>query len=237
MSTLPKDWAYAPALDAELKRYLLLAYLQRVERSFAEHKLYPFLSDLDAHITELRRLRADLERMQRALCKELSGFDAETGGAIRDPLPTDPWLTIVDEVIGNSLPELAHMHGNGLALRDEISRSIQFGPVGLLPLEPRAGWLLLRAGRDASAYAYELALVRAPHGDDPRRTVRTRYVTSFSMGIASTFERIKESLIVRDPLLPNPAVFAFETDLSLPRIETYMPVAKQLLYEVIGKSA
>ncbi|HRD52394.1 MAG TPA: hypothetical protein PKY96_07070 [Flavobacteriales bacterium] len=237
MHTLPKDWAFTPALDAELKRYLLLAYLQRVDASFASRKLYPWLSDLEAHIAELRDLRLKLERMQRAMGGDLTGFDATTGQAMREPLPNDPWLGIVEEVIDGSIPELQLMLANGQALREEIAKGIQFGPVGLLPLEPREGWLLLRAGRDASVYAYQLALVRSPHGEDPLSILRTRYVTSYSMGIATTFERIKAELIARQPQVPNPAVFAFETDWSIPRIETYMPVAKQLLYEVMRNDA
>ncbi|MFZ1692015.1 MAG: hypothetical protein WAT74_02360 [Flavobacteriales bacterium] len=237
MHTLPKDWAYSPSLDTELKRYLLLAYLQRVDAAFASRKLYPCLSDLDDHLAELRGLRLRLECMQRAMGGDITGFDAASGQAIREPLPNDPWLGVVEEVIDASIPELQLMLANGRALREEIAKGIQFGPVGLLPIEPREGWLLLRAGRDASVYAYQLALVRSPHGEDPRSILRTRYVTSYSMGIATTFERIKLELITQQPLVPNPAVFAFETDLSIPRIETYMPVAKQLLYEVIRSKA
>ncbi|MBK6342837.1 MAG: hypothetical protein IPF41_09665 [Flavobacteriales bacterium] len=237
MHTLPKDWAYAPALDAELKRYLLLGYLQKVECSFTARKLYPHLSELEAHIVELRALQLQLERMQLALVGDIIGFHADTGHAVREPLPSDPWIGVVEEVISASLPQLHSVLADGRALRDEIAKGIRFGPVGLLPLEPKAGWLLLRAGRDASAYAFELALVRSPYGDDPLTILRTRYVTSYSMSIANTFERIKGELIARRPQLPNPAVYAFETDLSLPRIETYIPVAKQLLYEVIRNAA
>lgn len=233
ITSLPKDWAFAPALDAELKRYLLLAYMQWVESCFAARKLYPHLAELDGHLTELHRLRADLERMQRALGGEIAGFDASSGQVLREPPPSDPWLGVVEEVISMAIPTLQGLLRDGQALREEIAKGIQFGPIGLLPLDARAGWLLLRAGRDANVYSFELPWVSGPQADDPITRLRTRYVTTFTMGIATTFERIKGELIVRHPELPNPAVFAFETDLSLPRIETYMPVAKQLLYEVI----
>jgi hypothetical protein len=32
---------------------------------------------------------------------------------------------------------------------------------------------------------------------------------------------------------PNPAVFAFVSDITLPRVETYMPLAKRWVYELI----
>ncbi|MFN3874283.1 MAG: hypothetical protein ACK4L7_00020 [Flavobacteriales bacterium] len=235
MGALPKDWAYSPALDAELKQYLLLAYLQRVQACFGESKLYPHLSELDEHLAELLRIRQELERIADA-GGEVVGFDPSTGRAVHDPLPRDPWLG--EQVIGMAVPGLREALAEGHALREEIARRIQFAPVGLTPLKPTAGWLLLRSGRTAQAYRYEVSLVCAADAEhDGLRRVRTRYVADYAMGIAVTFERIKTDLIERHPDLPNPAVFAFETDLSLPRIETYMPVAKQLLYEVIRETA
>ena len=47
---LPRDWVCRPALDLELKQYLLLAYLQRVNARFAELKLYPYLDELLGHV-------------------------------------------------------------------------------------------------------------------------------------------------------------------------------------------
>lgn len=237
MSALPKDWAYSPALDAELKQYLLLAYLQRVQACFGEHKLYPHLSQLHEHLTELLRIRQELERIAEA-GGEVSGFDPATGRAVHEPLQLDPWLGVVEQVIGMAVPGLREALAEGHALRGEIARRIQFAPVGLMPLKPSAGWLLLRSGRLAQAYRYEVALVCAADAEhDGLRRVRTRYVADYAMGLGATFERIKTDLLARHPDLPNPAVFAFETDLALPRIETYMPVAKQLLYEVIRQAA
>lgn len=234
---LPKDWAYAPALDAELKHYLLLAYLQRVEASFSASKLYPHLAELHEHLLVLLGLRNDMERMRGLIVGEPKGFDTATGRVVHEPLAQDPWLGVVEEVIAKAVPGLQEMLAEGHALRSEIAGRIRFAPVGLMPLKASAGWLLLRTGREAQVYAYELPLVSGANMEDGLNRVRTRYISSYTMSIACTFERIKGELVTRNPGLPNPAVFAFETDLSLPRIETYMPVAKQLLYEVIRQAA
>jgi hypothetical protein len=231
ITSLPDDWAYAPALDAELKRYQLLAYVQRVQAGFAALKLYPLLHELDHQVSGLLRLREGLSRAQREIGGELAGFDAATGMPVHAPLPADPWIALVEDVIGEAVPTLKEALTEGRAIRDEIGRGIRFGPVGLLPLRPSHGWLLLRDGRDASAYAFELPMVASA---DAQAHLRTRYVTTFTMSLGRTFERIKGELLERHPDPPNPAVFAFETDLSLPRIETYMPVAKQLLTDVIA---
>ncbi|WKZ65897.1 MAG: hypothetical protein QY325_14140 [Flavobacteriales bacterium] len=236
-AALPPDWAYSPALDAELKEYRLLAYLQAITGRFAERKLYPYLQDLDARLMELLRLRREKQALRRALGGELTGFDPATGQAVHTPPPQDPWLDVVDEVIAMAIPRLRHALAEGMALRGDVVQAIRFSPVGLLPLNPQAGWLLLRMGGDARAYLFELPMVSPAPGPKPPPAVRTRYVTSFAVGIATTYERIKGELLRHHRELPNPAVFAFETDLPLPRIETYMPVAKQLLFEALRPAA
>ena len=74
MSTtfLPLDWAFRPALDAELKQYLLYGYLQRVRASFAASKLYPHLDELDQHMQELVRVKQQKRQLARALGGELT---------------------------------------------------------------------------------------------------------------------------------------------------------------------
>lgn len=48
-TVLPLDWAFRPTLDVEMKHYILLGYLQRVQARFSERKLYPHLNELRAH--------------------------------------------------------------------------------------------------------------------------------------------------------------------------------------------
>lgn len=230
---LPRDWVSRPALDLELKQYLLLGYLQRVNARFAERKLYPYLDELHCHVEELRRLRETKDALARTLGGELLGFDALSGHAVHEPLNNDRWLAVVDEVIELAMPRLRQALHLGNQLRDEIAANIQFAPVGVLPLSRQEGWLLLRMGREARAYSYSLPLLRTPDADAGALHVRTRYVSTHSMGIGRGFEQIKMELIRDHRQLPNPSVFAFECEPGLPRIETYMPLAKQLAYEVI----
>ena len=65
-STLSQDWAFRPALDVELKHYILLGYLQRVEARFAERKLYPHLHEVRTHLDELLRVKRSKSDLARA---------------------------------------------------------------------------------------------------------------------------------------------------------------------------
>ena len=234
---LARDWVLRTGIDRELQQYTLLAYLQRVEARFKERKLYPHLDDLRTHVEELLRLRRTKEELARNIPGELLGFDPASGLAVRERPADDQWLAVIEEVIDLAVPGLQRMWNEGSGLRQEIAGRIHFAPVGLWPLSTQEGWLLLRTGCEARVYGYSMPLLRdLPEGSHARYPL-TRYITSYTMGIAHTYEHIKADLIRKHRELPNPATFAFETDLSLPHIETFMPLAKQLVYEHIARAA
>lgn len=232
---LPKDWLVRPALDPELKRYLLLAYLQRVNTHFAERKLYPYLDDLRSHVEELLQLRRSKEELARNITGPLIGFDPRTGTAIHEPVE-DELLALVDEILDFSIPGLNNAFAQGEELRQEIAEKILLFPIGVQPLKPTEGWLLLRTGNDARVYSYAMPLLHAGNNDH-YRSVRTRYVTTYSVGITCTYEHIKADLRSTHSEKPNAATFVFEIDMPIPHIETFMPLAKQLVYDHISGAA
>lgn len=232
---LPKDWLVRPALDPELKRYLLLAYLQRVNTNFAERKLYPYLDDLRSHVEELLRLRRSKEELARNITGPLIGFDPRTGTAIHEQVE-DELLALVDEILDFSIPGLNNAFAQGEELRQEIAEKILLWPIGVQPLKPNEGWLLLRTGNAARVYSYAMPLLHMGAADR-YRSVRTRYVTTYSVGITCTYEHIKAELRSQHSERPNAATFVFEIDMQIPHIETFMPLAKQLVYDHIAGAA
>lgn len=234
---LPMDWVLRSGIDLEMKQYTLLAYLQRVDRQFKERKLYPHLLELRMHVDELLRLRRNKDELARNISGELLGFDPRSGAAIREKPTDDQWLAAVDDVIDFAVPGLRRMLSEGSGLREELAGHIHFAPVGLWPLSTQEGWLLLRTGREARVYGYAMPLLLDRSEEQLARYPLTRYVTSYSLGFSCTYEHIKADLIGKHPAFPNPATFVFETDLALPHIETYMPLAKRSLYDHIVRNA
>jgi hypothetical protein len=233
-SGLSKDWVVMPAFDPELKRYILLAYLQRVGARFAERKLYPHLEELHAHVTQLIQLRRSKEDLARSIPGRLTGFDRRTGEPIYQRQEEDEMMAVIDEVLDFAIPGLRQALADGRELKEEISQQIRFTPIGVQPLRATEGWLLLRTGREARVYGYSMPLFRESADELQYRSVHTRYVTSYVLGISCTYEHIKAELRERHRDLPNPATYVFEADLTLPHIETFMPLAKQLVYEHVA---
>ncbi len=227
---LPKGWAYSPTFDLELKQYVLLGYLQRVKARFGEQKLYPHLTDVRREVDELLDLQRTKEDLTRSLRGDAIGFDPASGRVIR-AIPEGPApLQVIDDVIEFAIPHLQRVLDAGSELRREIAQHLHFSPVGLEPLYVSEGWLFLRLGREARVYAYSMPFVVERDEHRSHQNIFTRYVSTYTVGLANTFEHIKSELIRTHPHLPNPSTYAVETDMSLPRIETLMPLAKHLVH-------
>lgn len=235
---LPSDWITRPAIDAELKRYVLLGYLQRVAARFDQSRLFPHLDDLVSHLEALRLLRRDLDGVRGSLQRELIGFDPRTGDPIMKAIEDDNQaMRVIDEVIAFSLPELEQMQARGNDRLEETFAFVRFEPIGLLPLEVREGWLFVREGGTVHVYAYAAPVLRATDEVDQHRSVRTRYLTSATLSLAHTCEGIKADLVRRHSELPVPATFLFESIIPLPRIETCLPLARRMVWGVIKAAA
>lgn len=229
-SVLPSDWMLRPAFDLEYKQYVLLGYLQRVRKHFAEQKLFPHLKELRRHLDAAMELQQRKAEMARRLHGELQGFDPRTGRAVHAPAP-DPWpLEMIDQLTDLTIPGMRKALEEGTELRYAITDGIRLIPIGLQPMDPSEGWLLLRMGHEARVYAYSMPWVRSSTAVDGGDLITTRYITTLPVSLHRTYEVIRSELIRQAGAPVLPATFVFEAASGLPYMETFMPLAKQLVY-------
>ncbi|HEX2617143.1 MAG TPA: hypothetical protein VHL57_06350 [Flavobacteriales bacterium] len=229
----PEDRILHMHLDGELDQYRLLAYLQRVDGRYREQKLYPHLDELRIRLEQLMALRRKREELLGERPGDLVGLDLRQGALVRSARAEDELLRTIDAMLDFAQPELKQALARGEELREELAGRIHCGPVGVVPLSAREGYLFLCQGREAAVYTYALPLLREADEQYQYRSLRTRYVTTYTVGLAQTIEHIKADLVRTQRHLPIPATFAFVSDVTLPRVETFMPLAKQLVYELI----
>lgn len=235
---LARDWITQPAIDAELKRYVLLAYLQRVMQHFDAARLFPHIEDLSVHTSALEDLRGEMEQLGIRLSRDLAGFDPMTGEAMKTPIEHEvDALRVIEDVIGFALPELHEALRIGSERVEEALSVVRFEPVGLLPLDLREGYLLVRERNEAHAYTYSVAVLRSVDDHGLHRSVRTSYIGPYDVSFASTYEAIKAELTRTRRDLPVPATFVFETTVPLPRIETCLPLARRMVWKAIAAAA
>jgi hypothetical protein len=238
ITSLPDDWAYAPALDAELKRYQLLAYVQRVQAGFAALKLYPLLHELDHQVSGLLRLREGLSRAQREIGGELAGFDAATGMPVHAPLPADPWIALVEDVIGEAVPTLKEALTEGRAIRDEIGRGIRARAHSCGTWSPVRPSARMRAicccgtvtRRAFTRTAFGLPMVAGAFELPERALAHTLSVTTYTLGLGLAVSSACQGRTPRAATARTAepgGVRLLRRTCPCRRIETYVPVAKQ----------
>lgn len=235
-SSITEGWLQGP-LDGESDHYRLLAYVQRIDGHYRERKLYPHLDELHARLEQLMELRRRRDELAAGMPHRIVGLDLRRGKVVRSAAPEDELLRAIDQMIGSALPELNSALERGADLRSRFAASIRFEPVGVLPLRAQEGYLLIHQGREARAYAYTLTLPAKARVTPAHQVLRTRFVADYHIGLSCTYEQVKAELIRHNAHLPNPAMFAFTSDVTLPTIETFVPLAKQLVYEVVSAQA
>ncbi len=223
--------------DEEAERYRMLAYLQRVTARYKERKLYPYIDELADRIRAIRSLLDSRERFKAGLPLAITGLDLHNRRIERSAMEGTELLRSLDVLAESILPRLKNMWDQGDELRERLVAKLHFEPVGIRPLRTDEGYLLLCEGPTARVYSYSLRRITLGEPADPQRELITRYVTDYTLSIAWTFEQVRTDLRARDEHLPNPAVYAFTTELRLPAIETFVPLAKQLLWEEVTRTA
>ncbi|MDX2002059.1 MAG: hypothetical protein SFW35_06495 [Chitinophagales bacterium] len=230
MKSLSSNWLTEGRIDFEYKKYLLLAYLQEVGNNFNEHKLYPFLADLFQHHNNLLALKQGKESAMSAFPKQISKIDIENMRLEYEKLHFDDrYLEELNSIMDYALPRLKKYTAEGKELYDFVEEQLLLSPVGVMPLNPKEGYLLLREAirRDIKVYEYSISIFE--QANEQYRGVRTQYVTSYTSNAINTFEHIKYDLIKKRRQLANPATYAIESKALFPFEETFYPIARRLL--------
>jgi hypothetical protein len=232
---LEQDWVSKPEFDVELKGYLLLAYLQRVTEQFSALKLYPYLDDLRYHLEDLYTLKDERMIWERLLASDLIGFDMENWSLKYDrpKLKEETVLSVISDIVNMAIPEIEARWEQGQELKEELLDHIAITPVGLVPLNSNEGYLMLRTWSETKVYSFSLRLFLEDNEENQYRSIITKYLHTFLNTTSNTPERIKHQLLKTNPEMPNPATFLFRCDASIPHIESFMPLAKQLAYNYI----
>jgi hypothetical protein len=237
MKSLSETWFADGYIDFELKKYTLLAYLQEVNKYFDEQKLYPQLADVIFHYNNLVAFRENKKFLQEQFPKKFTGIQMQKLQLLYEQMMEDDELMQqLEEIIHYAVRELRTTIGNGTELYEHIEEKIKISPVGIIPLEQNEGYFFLSNAISLTrVYQYRLSIYEKR--DEKFRSMRTEFIDTWYRSIANTFEHIKTELLRNRSQLPNPAVYAIETNISLPVEETLLPIAKRSLVRYISGNA
>lgn len=235
MKKLDKNWITEKHLDFEYKKYVLLAYLENVSKSFSKTMLFPYYDDLKDHYNDLKILQDSLEEGFDQLPKSITGFNWEQMAVLYDRTPKKKWLNDLDKILDFSLSKIFSSLKDGETIFDFLQEHIQIRPVGIAPLINNEGYLFFSNIKENTVMVYSYAITIFDKPNVQQRKMNTQYLISYRKNLSNSSESIKRDLINENKALPNPATYSIEADISIPINETMLPIAKQLIGQHIAE--
>ncbi|QMW06621.1 hypothetical protein [Spirosoma foliorum] len=235
MKKLQPDWFTQNWLDAEYQKYVVMAYLQAVQQNFTEYKLCPDLPELRSHYDAGIRFSRGKGTLNAAFPKRVSRVSGPPPRIEYKSEVTDPdFMTEVDAIMEFALPRFQATLTEGHQRWADIAQSLTLAPVGLLPLRPEEGYLLIHATNQAETQVYYFSMTFYSEQEPGGRLVQFRFIEAVQKSLVNTVENIKLDLIRRHRYLPNPATYMLESKRNYPVQETLLPIARQLLAQAVA---
>lgn len=237
MGTLSENWITEHLLDFEYKKYMLLGYLQQVKKHFNEQKLYPDFAELIAHYKNLIELKSNTFSIENKFKKNLKGFDFENMKLVYDDITDSELLEELKLIISFSEPLMAKEIHIGKSIFDYAEDHIIAEHIGILPLYKTEGFFLLAPyqSKQVQVYSYQFSKINLLQQEVYGLT--TNFFSTYTISLGKPVDKLKHEIIASNPDFPNPPVYLFKAKAELPKDETFLPVAKRLLYKQVHMAA
>jgi len=238
MKSLGINWFIEGSIDFEYKKYILLDYLQEINRYFDKSKLYPNLTDLIFHFNNLLYFKKNKSMLQQAFPQRLTSADIEAVKLTYQKIvDDDSSMREIEMIITYALQKIDPAIQTGKEIYDFVESRLNIDPVGIVPLLPYHGYFSLRNGKDKTHGIYEYQITIFENKDDKYRGINIHFVETYEESITKTPEAIKLDLIGRNKYIANPAVYYVQSDIAFPLEQTLLPVAKRSLVKYISNAA
>jgi hypothetical protein len=235
MKSLGINWFIDGCIDFEHKKYILLDYMQQINRHFDKNNLYPNLTDLIFHYNNLMDFKHNKSVLQQAFPQRLSKADVEAVKLTYQKIVQDDnSMYEIERIITYAIGKMDPAIQIGKELYDFVERHINIDPVGVVPLLPYHGYFSLRNGTGKTNWIYEYHITIFENKEDKFRGINIEFIDTFEEGITKTPESVKLDLVKHRKHLPNPAVYYVQSDIAFPLEQTLLPVAKRSLVKYIS---
>jgi hypothetical protein len=173
--------------------------------------------------------------LQKAFPERLSHADIEAVKLTYEKMVKDDSLMQeIEFIINYSLNQINPAIVEGKEIYDFVESRLSIEPIGVLPLYPYQGYLLLRNGEEKNTNVYEYQVTIFESKDEKFRGINTSFITSYERSFVYTPEAIKNDLVITRREFPNPAVYHIESDITFPLEQTLLPLAKRSLVKHIS---
>lgn len=222
--------------DVEKRQYIVLGELKSISDEFQFYRVYPHLSRLIELRRILRDITARLSDLRSKFPKRISKLDWVNRTIEHDVIfasGTD--VSAVEDLITWALPHIEKVIEEGVAIHEFVESELKVEQVGILPNYRDEGYLFVPDNQKKSLNLFRFEVSIFQSADDQYRALKTRFLKYLEQDkIKLSPGSIKLDLIREESELPNPATYAFETDLDFPFNHVIFPVAKRRLIQILS---
>ncbi|WP_296619118.1 hypothetical protein [Marivirga sp.] len=228
MEKLADDWITKGRLDFEYKKYILLAYLQHVGKSFEQHKLYPSFADLIMHYKNAAQLKDGKQNLWKSFPKELTQVDLKNFRLFFESKVTeDDQLLELENIIDFAMNKLQNHIMVGKNIFDEVEKQIIIEPVGVKALGENEGLLLIDPQYESFYHVYQYRISIFEAAEEKIRGLQTVFIDRIKKSIGTTLEQIKIQVLRNIQLVSNYSAFRVVALQPYPYEETLLPIVKR----------
>jgi len=211
MKSLSQNWFTENPIDEEHKHWILLDYLQNIDSSFKEKKLYPPLDDLNLHILNLKNW---IDNKNKYIKGNLTGLDFKSKKLIYETLDFPKEIKEIDNIVNNSIPDLKKVQESGDKILNEVIRKLKISFIGLIPQYKKEGYIFIK-GKTLLIYKYSSFI---------SRSLKLNLIDEAPHKFTS-YENLKIEL-AKNLDLPNPMTILVESQ-GYPISETVIPILEK----------
>lgn len=224
-------WFTQEPIDFEHKQYVLLAYLQEVEKEFADNKMYPAMQDLYNQVNTMQRFRNNRDNILERL-RTIKNINPSTMQFEYMYPNIGMEMEELDSIIEFAEPRLKYWMDKVGAACVKIMSGLRWYPVGIIPTYTDEGFVTIITGPRQSCYRYSVSKVVI--AEENCVAVNIEFVTERASAIKQLEELKSELSKTTD--LPVPMMIAVETE-PYPSNETLVPIIKRLIPQKIREIA
>lgn len=217
--------------DLEARQYQVLAALKSISKDFQQNRIYPHIS----HLVDIYRTLGDisnrLKDLRNKFPKRIKKIDFVNQEIEHEVVFVDGSdVQQVEEFIEWALPYIKAKIEEGKAIYEFVNDEIVLEEVGIMPTYTDEGYFFVpdNNGSKLLLFQYEVSIFKS--AKDKYRSLKTDFLKALEQGhTLLSPNSIKLDLIDQYKKLPNPATYAFQTELDFPFNETIFPVVKRKL--------
>lgn len=222
--------------DFEIRQFKVLAALKKISDDFQRNRIYPHLSGLIELRAILTDIKKRLEDLRNNFPKRIKNIDLVNKIIEHEVVFMDGSdLAEVEALIEWALPYIEAKIEEGKTIYEFVNDEIKMEEVGIIPNYIDEGYFFVPDNEESKLllFQYEISIFQS--AQDQYRSLKTQFLKALNQGRALLSPNsIKLDLIREHKQLPNPATYAFQTNLEFPFNETIFPVVKRKLMQQLS---